>query len=347
MIEIIGNELYQWDVGRSVKVTAVVATHVHFANKGDSMAPIMELAEGSANIPDYLLQTGKQLVVYAVANGVTIESKTFSVKKRERPENYVYKDDQRNYIYALIQSAEDATAEAARVAQELTTARANGEFNGPQGPKGDPGADGKDGSNGADGYSPVKGKDYFTDADKAEIVEDVLAEIPDPGNSDCSWKVVAETTLAENPEGASSLTWKFDNGDITTEAVKKMSEFRLLIQLPFTEDISANAFRFLVSFMDARTNEIYLLFSDYITTCTGGTPDAPKKLAITAHITKIKDVYEGIFRQVLKSDDKSSPKGCCVDVSNRTLLDSNRWGFQVMLKTYPIPVGTQVLLEGR
>ena len=120
MIEIIGTELNQWDTGRSVKVTE--ASHVHFANQGDSKAVIMELANSQALIPNYLLQTGKQLCVYAVKDGVTIESKMFSVKKRERPENYVYDDDQRNYIYELITSAESAAAEANEAADRANKA---------------------------------------------------------------------------------------------------------------------------------------------------------------------------------------------------------------------------------
>ena len=142
MIEIIGTAINQWDTGRSVTVTDIEASHVHFANQGDSKAPIMELVDSQASIPDYLLQTGKQLCVYAVLNGVTVESRVFPVKKRERPENYVYDDDQRNYIYELIRSAEEATAEANRVAEELQTARDSGEFTGPKGdpgPKGEPG----------------------------------------------------------------------------------------------------------------------------------------------------------------------------------------------------------------
>ena len=92
MIEIIGAELNQWDVGRVVKITGIEADHAHFANKGDSKAVIMGVVETEAKIPDYLLQTGKQLCVYAVKNGITIESKTFYVKNRERPEEYVYED---------------------------------------------------------------------------------------------------------------------------------------------------------------------------------------------------------------------------------------------------------------
>lgn len=55
---------------------------------------------------------------------------------------------------------------------------------GPQGPKGDTGAQGPQGEQGPAGaagpagYTPEKGKDYFTAADKAEMVEAVLAALP-------------------------------------------------------------------------------------------------------------------------------------------------------------------------
>lgn len=71
--------------------------------------------------------------------------------------------------------------------EALAQAKASGEFKGekgergepgPAGPagadgqpgeKGEPGQPGKDGKDGADGYSPVRGTDYWTEADKAEI----------------------------------------------------------------------------------------------------------------------------------------------------------------------------------
>ena len=40
------------------------------------------------------------------------------------------------------------------------------------------GVQGTAGAKGADGHTPVKGTDYWTDADKAEIVNDVLAALP-------------------------------------------------------------------------------------------------------------------------------------------------------------------------
>ena len=49
---------------------------------------------------------------------------------------------------------------------------------GPQGAKGDPGIPGKDGT---DGHTPVKGTDYWTASDKAEIVAEVTAALPKYG----------------------------------------------------------------------------------------------------------------------------------------------------------------------
>ena len=58
---------------------------------------------------------------------------------------------------------------------------------GPAGPKGDTGATGPTGpkgekgdkgDKGADGHTPVKGTDYFTEEDKTELVNAVLAAMP-------------------------------------------------------------------------------------------------------------------------------------------------------------------------
>ena len=81
------------------------------------------------------------------------------------------------------------TSVADQIDAALAQAKASGEFDGadgapgPQGPKGDPGekgetgAAGADGAAGVDGYTPVKGTDYWTEADKAEIVNEVLSSL--------------------------------------------------------------------------------------------------------------------------------------------------------------------------
>lgn len=53
----------------------------------------------------------------------------------------------------------------------LQEAKESGEFDGRDG------LDGKDGKDGVDGYSPVRGKDYWTDADKAEIKAETKAYV--------------------------------------------------------------------------------------------------------------------------------------------------------------------------
>lgn len=116
MINVVGPGLSQWDTGRTVIVTDSGANEVHFANPGDTLAPIRDLVDGMAKIPDYLLMTGKPLCAYVVLDGVTQECRTFPVQKRERPANYVYEEDQRNYIYELIAEVEEAT----RLANEAT-----------------------------------------------------------------------------------------------------------------------------------------------------------------------------------------------------------------------------------
>lgn len=47
-----------------------------------------------------------------------------------------------------------------------------------KGDKGDTGATGPAGADGEDGYTPVKGTDYFTEEDKADMVNAVLAALP-------------------------------------------------------------------------------------------------------------------------------------------------------------------------
>jgi hypothetical protein len=50
---------------------------------------------------------------------------------------------------------------------------------GESGKDGKDGADGKDGTPGTPGYTPEKGVDYFTEAEKQEIVTDVINALPE------------------------------------------------------------------------------------------------------------------------------------------------------------------------
>lgn len=198
---------YQWDTGQQLAVIHEEGCEeVHFCHNGDEAAlvcPIRE-AEGKrvVDVPNILLQRAGTLMAYLSEETETGErirkTNSFCVKPRPKPEDYIYTETEAlNYTSlsnrleklegeGISQAVEDylkenpveagATAEEAAqirqnkedieqlsqdkldaaalpeaVSDALNQAKASGDF------KGDP------------GYTPAKGVDYWTDADKAEI----------------------------------------------------------------------------------------------------------------------------------------------------------------------------------
>ena len=87
------SELWQWDTGRTLAVDAD-CSQVHFSNKVFGRSIDVYVADGVAIIPDILLQTDKDLNVWAFVgnaeNGYTKISKTFKVNRRNKPADYVF-----------------------------------------------------------------------------------------------------------------------------------------------------------------------------------------------------------------------------------------------------------------
>ena len=87
------SELWQWDTGRTLSVDAD-CSQVHFGNKVFGRSIDVNVADGVAIIPDVLLQTDKDLNVWAFSgtdeNGYTKISKTFKVNRRNKPADYVF-----------------------------------------------------------------------------------------------------------------------------------------------------------------------------------------------------------------------------------------------------------------
>ncbi len=86
-------ELWQWDTGRTLAVDAD-CSQVHFSNKVFGRSIDVDVVNGTAIIPDILLQTDKDLNVWAFVgtaeNGYTKISKTFKVNRRNKPADYVF-----------------------------------------------------------------------------------------------------------------------------------------------------------------------------------------------------------------------------------------------------------------
>lgn len=245
-MKIIGTGLYQWEVGRQLQIIPLrnsTVSSVHFSNPGDTEALVVKPKEENgmivADIPNILLQSGANLVVYTVNVSEslveTLRDCVFSVRNRPKPADYVYTETEvLNYSYldkrlkdlegeGLANAVADyleenpvqagaTTEEAAQIAQNkadieklntdkldaaklpeavnaaLAQAKASGEFDGEpgkdgidgkDGSPGEPGQPGADGKDGADGYTPVRGVDYYTEADKTEMVNAVLEAMPE------------------------------------------------------------------------------------------------------------------------------------------------------------------------
>ena len=87
------SELWQWDTGRTLAVDAD-CSQVHFSNKVFGRSIDVDVVGGVAGIPDILLQSDKDLNVWAFVgtaeNGYTKISKTFKVNRRNKPADYVF-----------------------------------------------------------------------------------------------------------------------------------------------------------------------------------------------------------------------------------------------------------------
>ena len=181
---------WQWDL--NVKVTATsltVGDEIHCTNAHQPIALVVKAyaLDGKvvADVPNILLQTSLPIRIYRYVrtsdSSQTVDEKTFMVKQRQRPSDYIYTETD----FVTVQRAVDEAIEKAK--QE-------GDF------KGEPGttphigengnwfigetdtgarASGENGKAGEDGYTPQKGIDYFTDADKSEMVQSVLFALPD------------------------------------------------------------------------------------------------------------------------------------------------------------------------
>lgn len=100
------NELWQWDTGRTLSVDAD-CSQVHFSNKVFGRSIDVDVSDGTAIIPDILLQTDKDLNVWAFVgtaeNGYTKISKTFKVNRRNKPADYVFTPPEQITLSELVE----------------------------------------------------------------------------------------------------------------------------------------------------------------------------------------------------------------------------------------------------
>ncbi len=112
MLSLVGGELYQWDTGRIVKVVPdedVTVHEVHFSTKRMDYAYVLKTyTEDGVTycaIPNIILQQSSRLLCYEVCENSdgeeTIAEATFNITKRNRPEDYVYTEQEHFTVVSL------------------------------------------------------------------------------------------------------------------------------------------------------------------------------------------------------------------------------------------------------
>lgn len=85
---------YQWDINRKLIVNDETIKEVHFCNRQSECSLVCEVyTENDLNVvdvPNIILQENYCINVYAYDGEATRHSKTFLVKARSKPEDYVY-----------------------------------------------------------------------------------------------------------------------------------------------------------------------------------------------------------------------------------------------------------------
>lgn len=133
-------QLYQWDVNQYLTELQPEAQFVDYP-MGNEVIRI-ETDGKRCRIPDEFLQTAGFKTCYERYSDGTYKAYNFNVQSSPKPPDYVYTAEERTTFDALVAKADAAIEEIKRRAD-------SGEF------------------------TPVKGVDYFTDAEKTELMEGV------------------------------------------------------------------------------------------------------------------------------------------------------------------------------
>lgn len=129
MIQLVGDELYQWDTGRIVQIESDSPIHeVHFTTRQMDFAYVVETYNEGENtycaIPNVILQSSQKIYCYAVKENSdgeeTVSTTVLSVNKRNRPDDYVYTEPERLAFKELEQRIDDMADQIETVPYVIT-----------------------------------------------------------------------------------------------------------------------------------------------------------------------------------------------------------------------------------
>lgn len=102
----------------------------------------------------------------------------------------------------------------------------------------------------AKGYTPIKGRDYWTEEDKAEII----SEIPSGG----TWKTLIDTTLTEEQAGVSKVAIEIPDW---ANILRTATRLRMWIDIAIPEDMASQVVRIQISDYNGQAYSAHLCWS--------------------------------------------------------------------------------------
>lgn len=182
-------QLYQWDVNQYLTGINPAAQYVDYTIGNEVIR--LETDGTRCRIPDEVLQTYGGKTCYERYPDGTYRAYSFTVLYAPKPPDYIYTAEERTTFDALVAKADAAIA-------EIKSRADSGEF------------------------TPVKGVDYFTDAEKAEMMESVSS-----GAVGEFRKVVDSATAEYNANASEKLTTYDTNAEQHTGDYNRNAEVKL------------------------------------------------------------------------------------------------------------------------
>lgn len=185
-------QLYQWDTNQSFVELTPSAQYVDYP-MGNEVIRI-DTDGTRCRIPDEFLQTAGFKTCYERYSDGTYKAYSFNVLSSPKPPDYVYTPEERTTFETL-------TARVDAAIEDIKRRADSGEF------------------------TPVKGVDYFTDAEKAEMMESVST------GAIGEFRNVVDTATTEYNDNASEKLTTYDTNaeqhttDYNRNAAEKLTEY--------------------------------------------------------------------------------------------------------------------------
>ena len=109
---------YQWDLDRKISVNDKSITQLHFTNATTNNALVVVVKDLEADVPNILLQESWDIVVYGYDDNHTRYEQRFEVKKRSKPESYVYTETEVLNYNTLVQELQNINSNIEAIVEE-------------------------------------------------------------------------------------------------------------------------------------------------------------------------------------------------------------------------------------